>query len=72
MNYIAQLLQDGLIYENNGLYIKYYDDIKFDKYRSRANILGEIYLNNVEPINVNNNFLIVNTQVVILHLRLIH
>lgn len=62
MKYLAQLLQDGLIYENNEIYIKYYNDKQFNKYRANSTILGEISLENSDPIDDINDFIIVTSK----------
>lgn len=55
MTYIAQLLKDGSIYEKDGIYIKYYTEKQFSKYKPTANIVGCVKLKNEEFNNNNNN-----------------
>lgn len=61
MTYIAQLLQDGSIYEKDGIYLRYYTEEQFSKYKATANLLGSI---NLKPNNLTEetNQLIVQTQ----------
>lgn len=44
MIYYSQLLKDGSIYDKNGIYIKYYTEKQFEKYKPFATIIGSIKL----------------------------
>ena len=48
MNYYAQRLKDGTIYQKKNIYIKYYTKEQFKKYQASADIIGEIELKNKE------------------------
>lgn len=62
MIYYSQLLKDGSIYDKNGIYIKYYTEKQFEKYKPFATIIGSIKLI-PEVLSEENNILIVQTQI---------
>lgn len=60
MNYYAQRLKDGTIYQKNNIYIKYYTKEQFKKYQASADIIGEIELKHKEKPNTKDLIIVQN------------
>ena len=60
MNYHAQRLKDGTIYQKKNIYIKYYTKEQFKKYQAYADIIGEIELKNKEKLSTKDVVIVQN------------
>ena len=66
---LAQLLKDGTLYEENGLYIKYYTEEQFKKYKESANVIGSVQLIPIDTTD-GEETVDIQTQTGIYHLKL--